>query len=311
MGWDDPIVGSTTLRRPAIASPNYVAGTTGWSINAAGDAEFNNVSLQGTLYLPDGNGGYIKIAISAGVAGILLRPDNDVGTSYSEGEILASSGAGTPYLQIIAPYDQNVGPVSRATVTLTGVSTAAPGIGPDATITAETINLNPTTVATVQNRLAVGTVDAGAPGKIGVGASAAGSLAYSAEVGGADTVPRFVIRGDGLIGWGPGGSTARDTNLYRTAANYLKTDDAFADASHAYGVVTITPVANTPTSTNVTGLSLISGLTYNGYASARTTVVGSTVQGVATTSATATGVTVWVYRTNTTNTNVDWMVVGQ
>ena len=48
----DPVVGSTILRRPAIQSPNYVAGVSGWSINADGSAEFNNLTLRGTF---DGN----------------------------------------------------------------------------------------------------------------------------------------------------------------------------------------------------------------------------------------------------------------
>ncbi len=41
-----------------------------------------------------------------------------------------------------------------------------------------------------------------------------------------DTFERFRIYGDGKMEWGPGGVTARDTNLYRSAADTLKTDDA-------------------------------------------------------------------------------------
>jgi hypothetical protein len=41
----------------------------------------------------------------------------------------------------------------------------------------------------------------------------------------ADTFDRYRIYGDGLNEWGPG-NAARDTNLYRSAANTLKTDDA-------------------------------------------------------------------------------------
>jgi hypothetical protein len=40
-----------------------------------------------------------------------------------------------------------------------------------------------------------------------------------------DTVDRFAILADGKQEWGAGGSTARDTNLYRSEANVLKTDD--------------------------------------------------------------------------------------
>ncbi len=41
-----------------------------------------------------------------------------------------------------------------------------------------------------------------------------------------DTQQRFQIKADGTYGWGDG-SSAQDTNLYRSAANTLKTDDAF------------------------------------------------------------------------------------
>jgi hypothetical protein len=36
---------------------------------------------------------------------------------------------------------------------------------------------------------------------------------------------QFQLRHSGKMDWGPGGATAMDTNLYRTAANQLKTDD--------------------------------------------------------------------------------------
>ena len=43
----------------------------------------------------------------------------------------------------------------------------------------------------------------------------------------ADTQYQFIINADGKQEWGPGGTTAPDTNLYRSAADTLKTDDAF------------------------------------------------------------------------------------
>lgn len=42
-----------------------------------------------------------------------------------------------------------------------------------------------------------------------------------------DTQDRFQIRGDGDLVWGPGGTNGLDTNLYRSSANVLKTDDSF------------------------------------------------------------------------------------
>lgn len=45
-----------------------------------------------------------------------------------------------------------------------------------------------------------------------------------------DSVSAFVAYMNGKFEWGPGGSTARDNNLYRLTANMLKTDGAFMAA---------------------------------------------------------------------------------
>jgi len=45
----NPILGAggSTLLRPAIQSPNYLTGSTGWAIKRDGSAEFNNVVIRG------------------------------------------------------------------------------------------------------------------------------------------------------------------------------------------------------------------------------------------------------------------------
>lgn len=45
----NPLVGGSVLRIPAIQSPNYVAGTSGWALFADGSAEFNDVTIRGSL----------------------------------------------------------------------------------------------------------------------------------------------------------------------------------------------------------------------------------------------------------------------
>lgn len=55
------------------------------------------------------------------------------------------------------------------------------------------------------------------------------------DTGGNET---FFVTANGAISWGPGGSTARDTTLYRNAANRLKTDD-LVDAT-GMGIATFT-----------------------------------------------------------------------
>ncbi|MFJ9628102.1 hypothetical protein ACIRU8_10460 [Streptomyces sp. NPDC101175] len=87
-------------------------------------------------------------------------------------------------------------------------------------------------------------------------------------------------------------------------------DGVFTTTNWAMGTVTITPsAANTPTSSVVSGLSL-RGSTFYAFAAAQTAAPGSNVTGVGTTAVTASGLTVWVTRTNTTATVVNWMVIG-
>lgn len=104
MTFSNPIVGGTTLIRPAIHSPDYVPGVSGWSINKDGTAEFNNVVIRGDLesdnYVPGvsgwkldksgsaefhnvvirGGGTEVPIAIGAGTAPqVLIGSSTDVG----------------------------------------------------------------------------------------------------------------------------------------------------------------------------------------------------------------------------------------
>lgn len=47
MGFENPVVGGTALRIPAIQSPNYDPGVAGWIIKIDGSAEFNNLTIRG------------------------------------------------------------------------------------------------------------------------------------------------------------------------------------------------------------------------------------------------------------------------
>ncbi|MER6092460.1 hypothetical protein [Streptomyces bluensis] len=74
------------------------------------------------------------------------------------------------------------------------------------------------------------------------------------------------------------------------------------------GSVTITPVANTPTSVNVTGLNL-PGTVHRAFLTAQSQVPGTVVECSAT-NVTSTGLTVWVNRTNNTSTNIWYLVIA-
>lgn len=79
--------------------------------------------------------------------------------------------------------------------------------------------------------------------------------------------------------------------------------------SMSAGSISITPVANTPTSAAVT--FPVGRFTQAPLATtnANTTVIGSTVQGTAVSSVTTSGMNVWVYRSNTTSTIIYWQAV--
>ncbi len=55
MPFNNPIVAGLTLIRSAIKSPNYVAGTSGWSINRDGTLEANSAVIRGALSAAGGS----------------------------------------------------------------------------------------------------------------------------------------------------------------------------------------------------------------------------------------------------------------
>lgn len=123
MGFSNPILGSGgALVRPAIKSPNYVAGSTGWMIGRGGDAEFNNAVIRGLLlasaFQTALDGERIEINVDESGSIILFdQDDNEVlridatgMTSFSDsvaaalgvGNGLISFDAGSPFLTPMA-----------------------------------------------------------------------------------------------------------------------------------------------------------------------------------------------------------------
>lgn len=76
----------------------------------------------------------------------------------------------------------------------------------------------------------------------------------------------------------------------------------------AMGLVTITPVANTPTSATVSGLSLAGTGAVIGLCTSVTSLPNTDVLESSISSPTSTGMTVWTYRDNTTDTKVGWLM---
>ncbi len=51
---------STLVDNENIQTSNFVTGSTGWQIKGNGDAEFNNVTIRGTIYATAGDiGGWV------------------------------------------------------------------------------------------------------------------------------------------------------------------------------------------------------------------------------------------------------------
>ena len=83
--------------------------------------------------------------------------------------------------------------------------------------------------------------------------AAAGDSAFALDVSG-DTVNRLLIDSNGKHNWGPGGATAADTDLYRSAAGVLKTDQSFAVGTNltVAGTTVLTDEVTVPNGVNPT-----------------------------------------------------------
>lgn len=121
MPFTDPIVADTTLVRDAIQSPDYISGSTGWTINRDGTAEFNNVTVRGTItgsvievtgsssyiLVYDPSGSYIQLSDTSSSAIIDMRPA-DLGSYVivpAELFALSFSASGSDFvgLSIVGP----------------------------------------------------------------------------------------------------------------------------------------------------------------------------------------------------------------
>lgn len=94
MTFRNSVVGGTTLVRPAIRSPNFITGVSGWSIDRNGSAEFNNIVIRGGSVI-GGTALYYNGTPAAGtlVAAIAGAASTDTfGNQYGKGLTLADSG---------------------------------------------------------------------------------------------------------------------------------------------------------------------------------------------------------------------------
>lgn len=111
----------------------------------------------------------------------------------------------------------------------------------------------------------------------------------------------------------PNGSTLALNLATDVEAKFVASDAVTAlklpIASIAALSVSITPVANTPTSAVVSWGKTLPGTVY-AVATPVTTVPGTVVLGVGVSSVTSTGCTVWITRTSTTPTSIHVIAIG-
>ncbi|MGA5820797.1 beta strand repeat-containing protein [Kitasatospora sp. NPDC094028] len=104
------------------------------------------------------------------------------------------------------------------------------------------------------------TTSAPTSANVNITSNAAADKTLAVQVTG-DTQPRLTVDSNGRHGWGPGGSTGTDTNLYRSAAATLTTDGSLAAGANlsAAGTSTLTGNVTAGASLSVAGTSTLTG----------------------------------------------------
>ena len=91
------------------------------------------------------------------------------------------------------------------------------------------------------------------------GAALATTDVFSSKIS-TDTSYRYIVNADGGLEWGAGGASAPDVNLYRSAADVLKTDDQL----HSAADITARPGGTTAVSIGARGPASEAGIAFYG-----------------------------------------------
>jgi hypothetical protein len=228
------------------------------------------------LYLPDQSGTYVPVAQKGAANGVAtLNGASQIPTAQYDGAVVvlvaqkaAANGVATldattkiPLAQI--PTDAAVMHLAGAE-TVTGVKTYQAGAGSALWAWRTTGDNNNRLQADTSGQLSWGPGNAVPDAfmlRVNVGLmrmigglesqrAAVTDTGFATNLTG-DTFDRFRAYADGKHEWGSG-AVARDTNLYRPSADFLKTDDKFEAANFPSGAWT----AWTPTWTTSTGSNL-------------------------------------------------------
>lgn len=96
MPFQNDIVGGTKLLIPAIQSPNYVPGVSGWRIARDGSAEFSNITSRGPVVVTDPSTGNVLASLGAtgNIAGQVGTFNDVIVGGQSLDTLLAGLGRG-------------------------------------------------------------------------------------------------------------------------------------------------------------------------------------------------------------------------
>jgi hypothetical protein len=93
--WTSPIAaGDGSLIYPSLKSPNYTTALAGWMISRDGNAEFNSVTVRGSVVVADVDGSRVEILANDG-GKVRFYPDNTPGVTVVEPGEISSSYSGT------------------------------------------------------------------------------------------------------------------------------------------------------------------------------------------------------------------------
>jgi hypothetical protein len=110
MAFQNSVVGGVTLVRPAIQSPDYVSGSSGWAVMLDGSAEFNDVVIRGgtsvsgtSLYYsgtPTAGNLIVSIAAAAGTDEFGNAYPQGVGLEGGSGKVTIYDATGTAVITL-------------------------------------------------------------------------------------------------------------------------------------------------------------------------------------------------------------------
>ena len=248
--WDDTVNG-LGLRNSAAATETLTIGAGGWRINNGAALAFS-AEMFGMW--------------QAAYGGTWSRGIGWVGSSGTVGAIIGGTGTNDVFSHVYIGPNEATAWVKITTAGQLQVITQGAGagilIGGDAQIYRSAANVLQCNQLTVDISDAVTAAFRADATNI---ASQAAFIFYNLA---ADANPLFIIRRnstvDAIMEWGAGGASTVDTNLYRSSANTLKTDDNFVVGTLGAGATNtvVTHSSGTLQTRTVNSAIWNTGLTY-------------------------------------------------